>query len=671
MGLQKGSRRAKGKQKLKSVKSKKILGSSRRLSRFGKEQKRGHRGIATHFITRSKAISSLQISINDFRRLCVLKGIYPRDPPGNSSFKSKGGRQRVYYHVKDVSFLAHEPLLEKFRQMKSFMKRFRKKVGKGDTGTAKKMWEDNKPEYNLDHLVRERYPQFGDAIRDLDDALCLIYLFAQLPAKRQIQTETTDACQRLVREWETYVTRSSCLTKVFVSIKGTYYSARVHNEDVTWLVPHKFNIHLPREVDFTLMGWFLDFYQVSMKFVLFRLYNTIGFRYPPILDEDLANQGAHLASITVQLAKDAPKERPAQPEENSDDDEASSNEISKRRKAEANQKMTEHSKSKLKALQKKLTAVTSILDDDDTTSVSSSSSSSSSKSVNDTTSNSGKLFSGLTFFLSREVPRESMELCIIAMGGQIGWDGAGSPVKKESTSITHHIIDRSSLAEGDTKFDTREYIQPQWVYDSINAQLCLPVERYVMGASLPPHLSPFVDDRNEGYIPEYREELDNLKTAAENNGVDEPLDSDSDEEDGTNGHLMENQYATELAAEANGTMYSDFATGSTKRNVSDSEDDSEDDSEEDEDEDEDEEEVKKQERKKMREEKKRKKEEEHLDRQLAVMSKKRKRLYNRMQHGLKAKQDVVDTLQAKRDAAKEKTNDDSKRSNKRKKKSKN
>ena len=54
-----------------------------------------------------------------------------------------------------------------------------------------------------------------------------------------------------------------------------------------------------------------------------------------------------------------------------------------------------------------------------------------------------------------------------------------------------------------------------------------------------------------------------------------------------------------------------------------------------------------------------------------VFSSERKRLYNRMQHGLKAKQDVVDTLQAKRDAAKEKTNDDSKRSNKRKKKSKN
>ena len=665
MGLQKGSRRTKGKEKLKSIKSKKIMGSTRRLSRFGKEQKKGHRGIATHFITRSKAISSLQVSINDFRRLCVLKGIYPRDPPGNSSFKAKGGRQRVYYHVKDVAFLAHEPLLVKFRQMKSFMKRFRKKVGKGDTGTASKMW-DEKPVLDLNHLVRERYPQFGDAIRDLDDALCLIYLFAQLPAKRRIKSETTDACQRLVREWETYVTRSGSLTKVFVSIKGTYYSARVHNEDVTWLVPHKFNIHLPREVDFTLMGWFLDFYQVAMKFILFRLYNSIGFRYPPVFDEDLADQGAHLAAITLELSKDAPKARPEQPAENFGNDEASLNEIEHQRKEAA--KQAKHSKSKLKSLKKKFK---SLPEEDAAGAATASSSSSSSSSFTSSatadlrSADAGKLFSALTFFLSREVPRESLELCVMSMGGRIGWDGVGSPVQEDDPSITHHIVDRSDLRENEGRKETREYVQPQWVYDSINAQLCLPVDRYTMGVSLPPHLSPFVDDRTEGYIPEYREELDKLKTAAETGqNVDGTMseDEDSDGEDDGESHLMENQYALGLAAEASGTMYSDFAAkGKRAKGANDDDDDDDDDDDvemenedaEDEEDEEDQAKRKKNEKKKQR---KVKQEEEHLERQLAVMNKKRKRLYNRMQHGLKAKQDVVDTLQAKREkaAAKEK-----------------
>lgn len=114
--------RVKGREKKKSIKaaSHSKMGSKRKLSRMGKRQKKNNAGLEATFIGRSRCLKMLQVTIKDFRRLCILKGIYPREPRGRVPGNKKG---QTFYHIKDIKAIAHEPILEKFREFRSFMKK--------------------------------------------------------------------------------------------------------------------------------------------------------------------------------------------------------------------------------------------------------------------------------------------------------------------------------------------------------------------------------------------------------------------------------------------------------------------------------------------------------------------------------------------------------------------
>jgi len=60
--------------------------------------------------------------------------------------------------------------------------------------------------------------------------------------------------------------------------------------------------------------------------------------------------------------------------------------------------------------------------------------------------------------------------------------------------------------------------------DCANFNFVLPIQKYSVGAALPPHLSPWVDDKEEGYVPKYKEEIERLR-----NG--EMLDASDDEQE--------------------------------------------------------------------------------------------------------------------------------------------
>ncbi|MCO5562024.1 hypothetical protein L7F22_015650 [Adiantum nelumboides] len=510
------------------------------MAKERKKLKKKKEGNAAKYTTRNKALNRLQIKLPEFRRLCILKGIHPREPK-----KKFEGNHKTYYHVKDINFLAHEPLLEKSRELKVYNKKIKKARGKKNLSLAARL-EANKPSYSLDHLVKERYPSFIDALRDLDDPLTMLHLFATFPAEAayKIPSATVNNCRRLSLEWQAYVARTHSLRKTFISVKGVYYQAEVAGQKITWLTPHVLSQVIPDDVDIRVMFTFAEFYETLVGFVNFKLYHSLGLKYPPLLDAKLEAEAAELYAVMRDLGREADGANQrnsviinSESEPNSDCRDPTNTEL---RLAE--------SKARLASLQDRLSMMakeeggerpveandgqTEVEEDED----------------EDTRQCKG-LFENLKFFLGREVPRESLLFLIRAFGGVVSWAGDKAPFEESDEEITHQIVDRPSQGH---KFLSREYIQPQWVYDSVNNRILLPTHDYVLGRVPPPHLSPFVDNEKEGYLPEYAETLNRMRTATDGKVL--PLPGDEgllEDSDGLLGSVVANRAETIEEADKN------------------------------------------------------------------------------------------------------------------------
>lgn len=328
------------------------------------------------------------------------------------------------------------------------------------------------PEIKLDHIVKERYPTFIDAIKDLDDCLTLLFLFSTFPSLKYVPREQSALCRRLTIEFLHAVIASKSLRHCFISIKGYYFQAEIKGQKVTWLVPHyyPFQPQSRSEVDFRMMSIFVEFYTVMLGFVNFRLYNQLNLVYPPQFpsnlfqdtEQSLNDEQVFVSERIAALNFDLMRIDPTAEELEADDD-IHIDLIEGENESEQMKKLKEKA-----AEERKLK----------------------------------NMFKGLKIFINREVPREPLVFLIRCLGGKVSWDKTlfvGATFDETDETITHHIIDRPSISN---KYISRDYVQPQWVFDCVNQRQLLPVNKYFMGANLPPHLSPFVDpNREEVYIP--------------------------------------------------------------------------------------------------------------------------------------------------------------------------
>ncbi|KAG0659799.1 mRNA-binding ribosome synthesis protein nop7 [Rhodotorula mucilaginosa] len=513
-----------------------------RKSHHNRMKKKGEAGASKNYITRNQAIKKLQCTLGDFRRLCILKGIYPREPKNRKKANKGSSAPASFYYAKDIQYLLHEPVLHKLREHKAFAKKLSKAVGRGEYGLAKNL-EEQKPTYRLDHIIKERYPTFVDSLRDLDDALSLIVLFAALPATSTIPAPVIANCARLAAEWQLYVMRTRSLRKVFLSIKGIYFQAEVHGQTITWLVPYQFTQTIPSDLDYRIMLTFLELYQTLLGFVFYRLYTDINLVYPPKLDQVLDENGAGIGALLLEEAgaKGLVVER--MPEAGGEHGDA----------AEAKEKKRVYAKDVRKQIHEieKAGAAPTTTEDEETAPAATvpdaaieldvfptpagTDASDPTTSVTQPSSltASTDLFAPYFFYISREVTRPTLEFVIRSFGGRVGWDpvlGAGSPYKEDDPRITHHVLDRPVLPETFASHPgKRAYIQPQWVIDCINRKTLLPTDEYKPGSVLPPHLSPFVDEdevrERGGYVP-----AEATGAAAAVDDMEED-DEDEDEED--------------------------------------------------------------------------------------------------------------------------------------------
>lgn len=416
---------------------------------MGKKTKKGTKGQATLFLSRKRAMKRLGLSLKDFRRICILKGVFPRQPN-----RKLDKAHRTYYHIKDIRYLESDKLIDHLANEKIFRRKLTKAIAKKDRLRIRRL-KANKPELNVDHIIRQRYPRFEQALNELSDPLSLLSLISSFPGHRlyKIPPQTTRAYKLLMDMFKALVVKKRLLSKVFLATKGVYYEAMLSKDiPVVWIEPYESTAVLPVDVDYKMLMTFSHFHSSLLKFTMARLYKLSRVQFPPTLAEEsqlTTYGGFSLADMEAQEG-----------DQKMVDAEFEQNEMIRQMKDWNHGKNT-------------------------------------------------NLFQDLVFFISREVRKPIFEFLAKSFGARVvhSEDNFNS-AEYRNGDVTHVISDRRLEHIKDKEaFPNREIAQPQWICDCINFNHLLATRDYLPGKPLPPHLSPFETSQREGFLPQRKKEI--------------------------------------------------------------------------------------------------------------------------------------------------------------------
>jgi pescadillo protein len=399
---------------------------------MGRKLRKGQKGKKAHLVREDKILEHVHIpDILQFRRLCILRGVYPREIPKehNSPFAA--------FHKKDLSMLNSDSMAWFIRDHTAWLNKYKKRLHRGEH------YGVPEPAAPYAELIRSRYPTFADAVHELDDALTTVGLFAQMSGTKLIASERVAKCRRLMTEFHYYIARSRLLKLGFISFRGFHFEAAVEGEKVLWLIPHSFPIEDDSTVDYRVLLDFLELYEHLVGFVNARLFIQLGMKYPPTYDTAKWAQSFYIDAIVDSFPQPETAPAPAVVAEPA-------------------------SREGLDRMVAALAAPGEQGEDDE--------------SVQEDRS----LFAGLVFTIHHGVPRDPVSFVIRALGGRVEWNE-----DSDDPAVTHTVIDRRPQI----RHLSRVYVQPQWVFDCLNRRVLLELESprgsYLPGQELPPHVSPW------------------------------------------------------------------------------------------------------------------------------------------------------------------------------------